>query len=351
MLLGALVFSAFVLMGSAVLAIFSADGDRLGWDLRVAYLPAADAILAGDSPYPDLDDPDLDLPRSYVYPPQIALALVPISGLSPDVATFLLFIASGAALVGTLALVGVRDARCYLAVLVWAPTWNSLDTLNVSAVLALGAGLVWRYRSTVLPLAIVLGLMVSIKLFIWPLLAWIALTRRFAAAGLAVVVGVAVTLCSWAVVGFEGLFEYPRLLVRVGGQESFAVPAMAAELGLDSELGQMLALAIGAAGLVFAARVARRVGEERGFALAFVAVLALSPVVWIHYLTLLIAPLGVLRPRFSVVWLLPIVLWVSPRVENGDGVQPFVPALVVALILFALLWGRDRDHDVEAAEW
>ena len=59
-------------------------------------------------------------------------ALVPLSWLPTDLAAFLVFLASVAALLGAVALVGVRDVRCYAAVLLWAPTWNSLDTLNVS---------------------------------------------------------------------------------------------------------------------------------------------------------------------------------------------------------------------------
>ena len=37
------------------------------------YLPAADAVLAGESPYPSVDDPILEEQKGYVYPPQLAL--------------------------------------------------------------------------------------------------------------------------------------------------------------------------------------------------------------------------------------------------------------------------------------
>ena len=72
-------------------------------------------------------------------------------------------------------------------------------------------------------------------------------------------------------------------------------------------------------------------------ACAIVAALALSPVVWLHYPVLLAVPLGIARPRFAPIWLLPIVLWVCPRAANGDGMQPFIPAIVVAVMLVALL--------------
>ena len=43
----------------------------LAWDVRFAYLPAAESVLDGDSPYPALDDPILDDQKGYVYPPQL----------------------------------------------------------------------------------------------------------------------------------------------------------------------------------------------------------------------------------------------------------------------------------------
>ena len=58
---------------------------------------------------------------------------------------------------------------------------------------------------------------------------------------------------------------------------------------------------------------------------------------WLHYLVALVVPLGILRPHFSAVWLVPIVLWVCPRDGNGDGLETYLPALVVITMLTALL--------------
>ena len=181
----------------------------------------------GVSPYADPDDPTLDLRHTYVYPPQVAIGLVPLTWLPVDLAAFLVFVASVAALLGAVALVGVRDVRCYAAVLLWAPTWNSLDTLNVSSALALGVALLWRFRSTLWPLGATLGVMVSVKLFLWPMLVWVGLTRRPPAAILALVFGLGVTLASWAAIGFAGLADYPELLSRVDDQENYSIVAIA----------------------------------------------------------------------------------------------------------------------------
>lgn len=343
-----LIAGAALLVALALTLVFSSDSDQIGWDLRIAYLPAADAVWEGRSPYPNPHDPNLDLPRPYVYPPQLAIALVPLSWLPADLAAFLVFLASVAALVGALALVGVRDVRCYAALLLWAPVWNSLDTLNVSSGLALGVALLWRFRASLLPLAATLGAMVSVKLFLWPLVVWVGSTRRLVPAALALGIGFILTFASWAVIGFAGLAEYPDLLSRVGEQESYSIAGMSAELGLGQGFGRGLATIVGLVLLAIAVLEGRRWNSVRAFTLAVAATLALSPVVWLHYLTLLIAPLGLARPHFSPLWLLPIVLWVSPRDENGDGLHPYVPA-VVAIVLLGLLVARplvDREPEV-----
>ncbi len=83
--------------------------------------------------------------------------------------------------------------------------------------------------------------------------------------------------------------------------------------------------------------LARAGDERRAFVVAVAAALTLSPILWLHYLALLVVPLGSMRPRFSAIWLLPIVLWVSPKSENGAGLEPFLPALVAAVLVLAML--------------
>lgn len=345
MALTALLVSAVaILVVGALISVFSGSSDHIGWDLRTGYLPAADAVREGVSPYPDPASPELDLKRAYVYPPQLAIALVPLSVLPADFATLIVFLLSLTAVVGALALVGVRDVRCYAAVLLWAPTWNALSTLNVSAGLALGVALIWRYRSTLWPLAATVGLMVSIKLFAWPLAVWLALTRRHGAAVRAVGIGAAVTFVSWAAIGFAGIGDYRELLSKVEGQENYSIAAMSVELGLGTRLGQVLSALAGLTLLAMAVLRWRRGDQPVSFLFTVVATLVMSPVVWLHYLTLLIAPLGVLRPRFSALWLLPVLLWISPRDENGAGLHPYLPAVFVAVFIVLMLdpWSSRR---------
>ena len=80
--------STAVLVGAAavvLVALFSAAGsERLGHDFR-AYLAAAEAIRDGDSPYPAPESPIVDEGRAYVYPPLLAITLLPLTTVPVDV--------------------------------------------------------------------------------------------------------------------------------------------------------------------------------------------------------------------------------------------------------------------------
>ena len=328
---GALVAMAAVLLGLLASAV---GATRLAFDFRDVYLPAAEAVLAGGSPY----DPvalGSDLP--YVYSPLLAELLVPLTILPVSVASALAALASLAAIWLALAVVGVRDARCYGAVVVWAPGWNAVEMANVSAALALALALLWRHRDAWPRSGFALGVSLALKPILSPLLLWLAVTRRVHAAVLAVGVAGALVLASWSAIGFAGLFGFPERLGEVDFEDSYSLVGMSVALGVDPWVGRVAMIVTGSALLVAAAVLGRRGDEFASFLLATVAALALVPVVWLHYIVLLAVPLAISRPRFALLWLLPIVLWMCPRAGNGDGIQPFVPALVVAALVAGML--------------
>jgi hypothetical protein len=51
--------------------------------------------------------------------------------------------------------------------------------------------------------------------------------------------------------------------------------------------------------------------DRRSFAAAASAIIFFASNVWLHSLAFLMLPLGVLRPRFDVLWLVPMALVVS----------------------------------------
>ena len=172
----ALVFLAVTAM-LGLTALSAAEG-LLAWDVRFAYLPAAEAILSGDSPYPALDDPILEEQKGYVYPPQLLFALVPLTPLPVGVASALVAAGLVALLLLTLRVLEVRDVRCYAAALLWVSSISGVLLGNVSIPLAFALAVTWRYRDRVWPPAVALGLSVSAKLLLWPMFVWLAATRR-----------------------------------------------------------------------------------------------------------------------------------------------------------------------------
>jgi len=337
---------------TTALLVFSASNELLAWDLRFAYLPAAEAVLAGDSPYPALDDPILEDQKGYVYPPLLVVSLLPLAWLPVDVAALLTAV-SMLVLVGlTLRVLGVRDVRCYAALLMWMPVASAVLLGNLSIPLALAVAVAWRYRDHVWQPAVALGLSVSAKLVMWPLLVWTVATGRMRQTAGAVAVGIVATFGAWAAIGFEGLREYPDLLRRLSeiqSENSYSFVGMASTLGLGEAVGRAAMLVVGGALLVGTIVLARRGDDVRSFTCAVAATLALSPIVWLHYLVVLVVPLAISRPRFSPLWLLPMLLWVSPRPGYAEGLQTFAPAVVAVVVVALLLSSPARRPSAELA--
>jgi alpha-1,2-mannosyltransferase len=338
LLTAALVFVAVVwTLGLVGMSI--AEG-LLGWDVRFAYLPAADAVLDGRSPYPALDDPILLDQKGYVYPPQLLYAVLPLTPLPDAVVGALVAACLIALVVLTLRILGVTDLRCYAAAFLWMPTMSGVLLANVSIPLAFAAAVIWRYRDEVWPPAVALGLTVSSKLLFWPLFVWTVVTGRLRATAWAIAIGVGVTLAAWAAIGFDGLTGYPDLLRRLSeiqSENSYSFVGIAHTLGLPGWAGQAMMLVSGGALVVFCVVFARRGDDFRSFTSALGASLALSPIVWLHYLVVLLVPMAIARPRFSAVWLLPVLLWTSPKPGYAEGIQTFFPAIAAAILLVLLL--------------
>ena len=217
-------------------------------------------MLDGRSPYPSVDEV-LSRPTRSTCTRRSSRSRAPLTALPVDVAAGIAGLASLAAILAALAVVGVRDWRCYAAVLVWAPAWNAIDTANVSAGLALLVAVIWRYRATLWPLVAALGLAVSLKLFLWPLLLWTGLFRGVRKALLAAVSAVAITLVAWAPIRFAGFTDYPRLLSKladVQAAKSFSFVGSADALGLGTSLGRAATVLVGGALLLGCVRFAAR---------------------------------------------------------------------------------------------
>ena len=331
---GLLPFFALV----AILGDLVAGGG--GWTFRLAFLRAADSILDGVSPYQSLDDPNLVDGSAYVYSPLIALATIPFTWLPGDSGAILFAGILIAAVAGTLWAVGVRDWRCYGLAFLWPPILSGVHGESISILLGLAAALVWRFRDRPAASGTALGVSIVAKQLLWPFGLWMLVTNRLRAVLWTAGVALAVAVGSWAVIGFAGLVEYPsrlRELSELMDEWGYSVYAVALDFGTGHSGARLIWMATALAVLVAAIVVARRGDERRSFILAMAAVIACTPIVWLHYFSLLLVVVAVASPRLSPVWFVPLAMWGSEEVANGTTFQTALAigaaALTIALAL------------------
>jgi len=306
-------------------------------DLRQFYA-AAEAVLRGDSPYGPTGAPLTAWGGPYPYPPLPALLAIPLTIFSLQAAGLLVMAALVVVALAIPFVLGVRDWRCYGLLLLWPPVISAIQTGNLTLLLGLGAALAWRFRGRRLAVSMSIGVTLAAKLFLWPLVVWLAATRRFTSAVLTCAVGAGLLVLSWAVIGFSGLVDYPDLLRRledVVGEDSYTAYIVGLDIGLPSALARVVWLSLGLGLLAVVALVGRRGDERSAFILAIAASLAFTPIVWLHYFALLLVVVAVAQPRLGVVWFVPLAMVVTP----GSGhPTPFETSatLVIAMLTVAL---------------
>ena len=151
-----------------------------------------------------------------------------------DVASIVVFLASLAAVFGALALVGMRDMRCYAAVVVWTPGWNAFEMGNVSVALTLDGRTGLALPRHQLAGRRSLGFSLAATLFFAPLVVWSVATRRARLVWQALAIAASLVLLSWAVKGFEDLRSFPDQVREVHFNQIYSLVGIAEALGLGS---------------------------------------------------------------------------------------------------------------------
>ena len=326
-----LLFDGILLSGAAHAGNFAVDFNRF-------YLPAARNVAAGHSPYP-----------FYGYPPLLVFALAPLTFVpSPDVVfTILVILCVPAALW----LLGIRDWRCYGAAFLWAPVYHGVQTANITLPLLLGVACCWRYRNRPSLAALLAGLAIAAKLICWPLGFWLAATRRFGKTAVgAAVVAALVTFGLWSLIGFAGLRGFLSNLNGHNAAEArlgYTVQAVAADVGLPAVVGTALWIGVAIVLIAFCVIYGRRGDDRRSFSFAILACIIASPIVWLHSFALLLAPVALYRPRFSLMWLLPALLWAGYGTA-GEG-APWQRALVLGAAAFVFFTSVYREPPLACA--
>jgi alpha-1,2-mannosyltransferase len=354
---GMLVVAAVAL--TAMLLWRTAEGHGLTQltDFRI-FRAAGQQVMHGSSPYPP---PLVEAMRGqsvFVYPAPAAV-LFGVLAVAPFTLSWLIWlVAMGAAMLLALRLAGVTDARvaaCWFLAPAMAQTFviGSLAPL-----LALCAVLVWRYRDRTWVAASALSLAICLKLLLLPLVLWLLITRRLRAAAATVLLTSAACAIGWALIGFQGLSDYPRLLSALSQIEQsigFSTLALGLALGLPSSAAQAMVAAVCAALCLLAWRRASA-GDERGsFCLLLVTGLVVSPIVWAHYLAIVAVAIAFYRPRLSPLWLMPLIFWAVPHMLPRGNlvwlllwhamlVLTLLPAVGVAVPAFSAPWGGRARH-------
>ena len=341
----------FAVVPAVVAASFMLGGrHNFAFDFHI-FWSASRRVLHGHSPYPSpsvvarATSPTIHH-QFFVYPPLLAVLLIPLAALPFAAAAAINTVLVLACVAGGLRLLGVTDWRCYTTALTTIPVLSSIRLGAISPFLMLAAALAWHYRHRWAIAGAAVGVAVVAKLFVWPLLIWLLLTRRFKAAAVASVGAAAVTLAVWAAIGFRGLTGYPSLLhnlTRIESLWGFSLVALADRLHFpDPQTSWLLVGAPIAALLLGSCFVRAREGEadRRLFVVSIGLAILLTPILWLHYLTLLLVPVALSRRTFGIEWMLLLAFWISPY-QQPETLAAWRIATALALVV-AITWRARR---------
>ena len=297
------------------------------FDFRI-FRDAGGAVLHGQSPWSV---------QGFLYPPFGALLFAPLAAVPFWAGAVPFTLLAAAVLVAALYVLDIRDWRCYAAMLASYPAAISVSTGTLSGLMLLLVAVSWRYRDRRWLPGLAVGSALALKLFLWPLVIWLIVTRRTWQAMAAVSCGVIMTMSGWAIIGmgqlqsYRGATETADALARV----SYSPYAFLNAAGFSAPWARLAVAVVGAA--ILAACLRARGDDVRAFNLAVAAALVMSPVLWIHYFVLLYVPIALTRPRLSGLWFLPATFFLVGLKAHADGsVSRISVNLAVAALAFVV---------------
>jgi hypothetical protein len=298
-------------------------------DFHSWYWPAGRRVLEGRSPYTTAPLQALN------YPAPAALMFVPFALLPHAIADWTFSALVLASVPASLWLLDVRDWRIYGIVMFWQPVIIGYETANVSLLVLLGLAAVWRFRDRAALAGSVLAVLISVKVFVIPVAIWLLATRRLRAV-LWVMAGAAtLNLIGWAVLGFDQIPVYVKLLSRFAGlteRWGYSPIALALHLGAGQLLADTTGFAAAAAVVIVSLSSGGASRDRIVFSACVAACLLASPVVESHYLALMILPLALARPTLMPLWALPLLLLVTPANFPADWQRVLALGVAAAVV-------------------
>lgn len=327
-------FSVYIVVYALAHHAFAVDFDSAFW-------PAGVRVLHGLSPYASPNSVAAHNGFAFVYPAPGALLFAAFAWLPRVVADAVFTAICMAAALGTLSVLGVRDWRLYGLTMLWPPVISGWQTANVSLLLAFGIAVAWRARNRPLVAGAFAALLISLKIFLWPLVVWLLLTRRWRACAWALACGLAVNIIAWAVVGFGQVSAYAdlvRSVTKVEQAAAYTPLALALRLGAGATLAYVMA-GVAVVLVAMVCVIAARHCQDSAVLLGVIALsLLATPVVWRHYFVLLLVPIAIMRPRLSAAWTIPLLTFVCPVTAPALWQLLLVIGAMSLLVFVLLRW-------------
>lgn len=343
-MLAGVMLAAIGLLWLALGFVTFPDGEGWGYDYR-AYADAADRLSRTGSLYQaeTLDGPYRPGPYGlYMYAPPLGIAVSALAGLSPGDAVAAWFLVHVAALALACALMpvrlGIRLATFGIATLSFAVT-RDLVLGNISVLLLMPLAAAWRWLDQPLG-SIAQAIAMAARPMLGVLLVWQLLRRQWRAVAWTIGAGVVLVVLSLPFVGIDGYREYLTVLGNLHGvsgvEFNYDISSTVSSLGA-TETVSTLALLGGYAVALGAILLSLRRDREIGFMVAATASLLLSPLLWDHYLAMLVLPAAFLAERGRT-WaiLLPLAAWLPPQTY---------PLILLATLALTLLAPRAQPVD------
>jgi hypothetical protein len=323
-----------------------------------AYDLAARRLAAGQALYP----PGLaeaynsgQYAGLYLYPPPLAVALIPLTLLVPDLAALawlalrLVVLLVGVALLPVSAL--ARGAVLAVAAISF-PVWYDLNLGNLCVVLFALSALIWCYRERPVG-AVALAVAGVLRYpFGLVLLGWL-IRRRWSAVAWTVAAGVAIGVATLPFVGIQGWLDYLASLSALrdvsAGEHNLSLATTAHALGLPSPDGLWVAAGIAVAAAATAWAAVRR-DAETAVVVSLTGTILFFPFFHPHYLVQLLVPAAFLAGRGQWWGLaLPLLGWLPGAalapVAIVATVLPLVPPRFLAFSPGAGLRGGAAEFE------
>jgi alpha-1,2-mannosyltransferase len=237
----------------------------------------------------------------FYYPPTFAPLILVFGLLSATTAVWAwtaFLIASFA--VGTAILPVSRTVRWWIVLLAglsW-PFAYAVKLGQVGPVLFLLFAIGWRWLDHPIRLGVSAALGTAVKLQPAIILVWAALTRRWTAVAVGVVVLAALAIFATILAGPGAWSDFVTLVRQVGDPittpHNFTPGAIAYQLGVPAGVAGVIQLASTVVVLGAVVGAARLATAEASYLVAVIASQLLSPVLWDHYAMLLLLPVAYL---------------------------------------------------------